>query len=146
MAHSANTDHHYFLKLKNDHFIIRSGKSIFHKIYSIVNHANLKKCVVVIEEMLKEIKIIQDIKVDVEIDLVLELPDMEIKEKILKMFVKFWKIESKDYVYYRKILVDISPFYKLFLNLKENNEEEFEDTFPEYLNYMKIKHSENFNR
>lgn len=111
-----------------------------------MNNKNLNKCVVVIEEMLKEIKIIEDIKVDVEMDLVLELPDMEIKEKILKMFVKFWKIESKDYMYYRKILVDISPFYKLFLNLKENNEEEFEDTFPEYLNYMRIKHAENFNR
>ena len=41
---------------------------------------------------------------------------------------------------------DISPYYHLFFSLKENNEEEFEKSFPVYLAFMELNHVEDFQK
>lgn len=44
------------------------------------------------------------------------------------------------------IIAEISLFHKLILVLKEANEDEFEDIFPEYLDFLKGKHPDDFNK
>lgn len=139
---SAQFDRNFYLKLKNDQLENRTGKSIFQKIYSVLGPENVEECIAVIEELLVEMKEVIDIKRDVDIDTLIKLQvDEKMKERLLKLIVKFWRVQSNYYLYYRKILSEVSPYYKMFLLLKENNEEEFEDSFSEYLEYMKAKFS-----
>lgn len=71
----------------------------------------------------------------------------KVQDEILRLLIKYWKVNSKDYHYYRNAFCEISPYYKLFLSLKENDEDEFEDTFPEYLDQIRQScvPGENFN-
>ena len=128
--------------MKNEQLIERAGFSIFNKIFQIVDMDNLKKCLVVLEELLLEMKEIVDIKNETDIDYLLYyLKSEEIKESLLKLILKYWKIESADYGQYRPIFEDISPYYPLYFSLKENNEQEFQKSFPDYLAFMKLNHS-----
>lgn len=75
------------------------------------------------------------------------MPNNKIQDDLLRLIIKYWKVNSKDYHYYRIAFCEISPFYKLFLSLRENDEDEFEDTFPEYLDHIRqsLTPGENFN-
>lgn len=75
------------------------------------------------------------------------MQNRQIQDEILRLLIKYWKVNSKDYHYYRNAFCEISPFYKLFLSLKENDEDDFEDTFPEYLDHIRqsCAPGENFN-
>lgn len=145
-ARTTNDKHKYYMKLKNYQYIKQSGRSIFNKIYRIVNLDNLDKCLIILEELLKEIKEVDDIKLKADMDLALKLKNDEIKENILKLLVKYWKIDSRDYQYYRKVLVGVSPYFHLFLSLMEDREKEFEDSFEEYMDFMKLRHTDNFHK
>ena len=132
-----NDSHH--LKLKNEQFIQHTGSSLFTKMYQIVNLENKNKCLVVLEELLKEMEDITDIKAETDIDTLLELSNENLRDDILKLLVKYWKINSTGYLEYRDTLVDLSPYFNLFLSLKENDEPRFEDSFPRYLQFMSDK-------
>lgn len=130
----------YQLKLKNDQLIKHAGFSIFHKIYQIVDFTNLKKCLIVLEELLIEMKEIVDIKKETDIEYLLNnVKDADIKESIIKIILKYWKIDTSNYEDYRKIFENISPFFHLYFSLIENDEEEFVKSFPAYFDFMKMK-------
>ncbi|CAO1399903.1 unnamed protein product [Diamesa hyperborea] len=142
-----NSDNNYFLKLKNDQFTRMSGMSLFNKLYGITqNNDKLKECKIIMEELLKEMKEINDIRREVRVDNVLEMDDEKVQDELLKILIKYWKVNSKDYHYYRNTFAEISLFHKVFLALKESNENEFEDIFPEYFDFLKSKHPDDFNK
>lgn len=93
-------------------------------------------------KLLTEIGEIFDIKTEAAIDEVLKMQNENFKHKILKILLSSWRVHSKDYFYYKKLLSDLSPYYKLLLSLKEHNEVEFEDFFPNYINLMRSKHGD----
>jgi hypothetical protein len=146
-----SSDKNYYLKIKSEIYLKKSGMSIFSKIYTIIQSDDslLEYCLIILNEILKEMKEIVDIRREVKIDSVLSMPDgCKIQDELLRLLIKYWKVNSKDYHYYRNAFCEISPFYRLFLSLKENDEDEFEDTFPEYLDYIRqnlCPPSENFN-
>lgn len=144
-AIESNSDKNYFLKIKNDQFMRKTGMSLFSKIYSIVCDANSSTCLLVLHEMLKEMKQITDIRREVRIDTVLALTG-DVQHDILKLMLKFWKTNSKDYHYYRNAFCEIAPFFKLYISLKELDEDEFEDSFCEYLDFMRQHCKEDFNQ
>ena len=126
--------------MKNDQLIECAGFSIFYKIFQIADLNNLKKCLIVLEELLMEMKEIADIRKETDVDHLLNnLKDEEIKESFLKLILKYWKIDSNDYDIYRQIFEDISPYFHLYFSLMENNEQEFEKSFPAYLEFMELK-------
>jgi hypothetical protein len=130
----------YFLKLKNDQYKKITGKSLFQKFYAIIDSENEDICFDIMKKLLKEMKKIIDIKSETAIDEVFKIQNETYKHKILKLFMNSWKIYSKDYNAVKAILCDLSPYYKLFLTLKERREYEFEEFFPIYLELMKEKH------
>lgn len=143
----SNSDKNYFLKIKNDQFARRNGTSLFCRIYSIAESDETKgaQCLVVLNEILTEMKQITDIRREVRVDIVLALKG-DIQIDILKLLLKFWKINSKDYHFYRNEFCEISPFLKLYISLKELDEDEFEDSFCEYLDYMRQNCRDDFNQ
>lgn len=134
----STSDKNYFLKIKNDQFTRKSGVLLISKIYEIIKRDESKadQCLIVVNEMLKEMKVITDVKREVRIETVLTMKE-RFRDEILKLFLKYWKVNSKDYHYYRNTLCEISPFFRLYIALKEREEDEFEDTFCEYLDYMR---------
>lgn len=93
-------------------------------------------------KLLKEIVEIFDIKTQTAIDEVIMMDNESFKHKVLKLLTAYWRVNSKEYHYYKKILSDLSPYYKLLLSLKEHNEIEFEEFFPTYINLMNIKYGD----
>lgn len=142
-------DKNYFLKIKSDYYGKKAGMSIFNKLYSkmISDDKNVGNCLIILNEILKEMREVADIRREVKIDTILAMPRGEIQDDLLRILIKYWKVNSKDYHYYRNAFCEISPFYKLFLSLRENDEDDFEDTFPEYLDYIRqsLAPGENFN-
>ena len=123
------TSKKYFLKLKNEQFIKEAGISLFQKFYNIMDDECKTICMDIMENLLKEMKQITDIKYETSIDSVLMMDNEGYKEKILKLLVKYWKTFSNDYNYYKPILSDISPYYSLIVTLKERHEYVFEEKF-----------------
>lgn len=119
-----NSDNNYFLKLKNDQFTRKSGMSLFNKLYGITqkDDGKLVECKMIMEELLKAIKGINDIRREVRVDNILEKDDEKVQDELLKILIKYWKVNSKDYHYYRNTFAEISLFHKLFLAFKETNE------------------------
>lgn len=144
----SNSDKQYFLKIKNDQFMRKSGMSLFSKIYSIVGESEEKlvQCLVVLSEMLKEMRSITDIRREVRVETVLSMLKGDTQTELLKLLLKFWKVNSKDYHYYRNAFCEISPFFKIYICLKELDEDEFEDSFCEYLDYMRQHYRDDFNQ
>lgn len=142
----SGSDKNYFLKIKNDQFQRISGVSLFSQLYSVVatdpKKANL--CLIVLNEMLKEIREITDIRREVLVDSVLAMSG-KVKDDILKLLMRFWRINSKDYHFYRNAFCEASPFFKLYIALKELDEDEFEDSFCEYLDFMRQHYRDDFN-
>lgn len=137
----------YQLKLKNEQLIEQVGISIFNKIYQIVDLDNLKKCLIVLEELLKEMKEIIDINKETDIEYLLNnVKDEEIKESFLKIILKYWQIKSPSYGQYRRTFEQITPYFHLYFSLKENNEDEFVKSFPDYLEFMKLNHISNYHK
>lgn len=134
----------YFLKLKNEQFTKKAGESLFQKFYSILDDECEQICFDIMEKLLKEMRQISDIKGETAIDVVLKMENEIYKHKILKLLMTYWKINSRDYIHYKTILSDISPYFKLILALKERREYEFEDFFPKYLEMMKELHGERY--
>lgn len=134
----SSSDKNYFLNIKNDQFMRKSGISLFNKIYAIIltDASKLDFCLIILNEMVKELKVINDIRRDVFIDTVLAM-DGKVQEEVLKLLLKFWVVNSKNYHFYRNTFCEISPFFKLYIALKEHDEDEFEDSFCEYLDYMR---------
>lgn len=131
-----------FLKLKNSQFIEKVGKSIFQKIYSIIDSECEEICYDILKKLLKEREFIEDIQGEVAIDNVLKMTNEVYKHKILTILLTYWKIFSKEYENFKVILSNTSPFYGLFFTLKEENELEFEVAFPQYLESMQEKYGE----
>lgn len=142
----SSSDKNYFLRIKNDQFMRKSEISLFSKIYAIVaeDETKLNQCLIVLNEMLKEMTQINDIRREVRVDIVLSMKG-KVQSDILKLLLKYWKVNSKDYHYFRNTFCEMSPFFKLYIALKENDEDEFEDTFCEYLDFMR-QYSQNFNQ
>lgn len=134
----SSSDKNYFLKIKNDQFMRKGGVSLFTKIYAIASEDPTRSdhCLIVLNEMLKEMGCITDIRREVRVDIVLAITG-SIRNDILKILLRFWKVHSKDYHYYRNTFCEILPFFKLYISLKEHDEDEFEDSFCEYLDYMR---------
>lgn len=143
----SSSDKNYFLKIKNDQYMRKSGKSLFSKIYAITTEdpTKLGQSLIVLNEMLKEMKQISDIRREVRVDLVLEMKGI-IQDELLKLLLKYWKVNSKDYHFYRNAFCEVSPYFRLYIALKELDEDEFEDTFCEYLDYMRQHYRDDFNQ
>ncbi|KAL7011966.1 hypothetical protein ACKWTF_014534 [Chironomus riparius] len=139
LSDEMRSDKNYFLKIKNEIYAKKSGISIFSKIYSKMqaDEALVDICLIILNEILKEMKEICDIRREVRIDAVLSMPQGPTQNSLLRNLIKYWKVNSKDYHYYRNAFCEISPFFKLFLSLKEHDEDDFEDAFPEYLDYLR---------
>ncbi|CRK92167.1 CLUMA_CG005804, isoform A [Clunio marinus] len=135
-------DKNYFLKIKSEQFMRCCGISLFSRIYMIIveDPAKFDQCLVIIHEVLKEMKQIVDIRREVQIDAVLTMKE-HIQHEILKIMIKYWKTHSKDYYCYRNYICDINPFFKLYISLKEYDEDEFEECFCDYLDFMRQTHS-----
>lgn len=118
-----NSDNNYFSKLKNDQFTRKSGMSLFNRVYGITqkDDGKLVECKMIMEELLKEMKVMNDIRREVRVDNVLEMYDEKVQDELLKILIKYWKVNSKDYYYYVNTFAEISLFHKLFLALKETN-------------------------
>ena len=146
-TYESNSDKNYFLRIKNDQLIKKTGTSIISKIYAIVSEdeSRCDRCLLIVRELLIEMKQITDIRREVKIDTVLAITNGS-KDKLLKLLIQFWMVNSKDYHYYRNILCEFSPFVKLFISLKEHDEDEFEDSFCEYLDFMRQNYREDFNQ
>lgn len=132
----------YFLKLKNEQYIHKTGESLFQKFYSIIDEQCRTICLNILDELLREMTQIIDIKGETAIDAVLKMENEFYQREILKLLMTYWKIDSKEYSRYKAILSDMSPYYKLILALKERNENKFEELFPSYLDTMKEIHGE----
>lgn len=145
----SSSDKNYFLKIKNEQYMRKTGMSLFSKIYAAIvgNDSKINaQCLIIVDEMLKEVKEITDIRREVRVDIVLEMSG-ENQEDLLKLLLKYWKVNSKDYHYYRNAFCEVSPFFKLYIALKELDEDEFEDSFCEYLDYMRQNYcDDSFNR
>jgi hypothetical protein len=140
------SDKNYFLKIKNDQFMRKTGMSLFSKIYKIITEDETKfdKGLIILDEILKELTQISDIRREVRVDTVLSMTG-KVQTDLLKLLIKYWKVNSKDYHYYRNTFSEISPFFKLYIALKEHDEDEFEDLFCEYLEYMRQNYYFDFN-
>ena len=132
----------YFLKIKNEQFLSKTGKSLFQKFYTILDSDCEGICFDIMEKLLREMKKIVDIKGEVFIDEVLKMQNEIYKQKILKLCVMYWKVHSKKYDHYKAVLSELSPYFKLIFMLKECRESEFEDFFPIYLEMMKEKYKD----
>lgn len=130
----------YFLKLKNEQYARRTGKSLFQRFYSIIDEDTEEIIFSIMKKLLAEIGEIFDIKSEAAIDEVMAMDNENFKHKILKLLTSNWRVHSKEYFHYKKILSDLSPYYKLLLSLKEHNEIEFEEFFPNYINLMHTKY------
>ena len=131
--------------MKNDQLIAREGFSIFYEVFQIVDSTNLKKCLIVLEELLLEMKEIVDIKRETDVDHLLNnVMNKEIKESFLKLILKYWKVDSEDYRQYHQTFKDVSLYFHLFFSLMENNQQEFEKKFPQYFEFIKLKHSNKY--
>lgn len=142
----SSSNKNYFLKIKKDQFQRISGVSLFSQLYKIVavDPTKANYCLIILNEILKEVKEITDIRRDVLVDTVLAMSG-KIKHDILKLLMKYWRINSKDYHFYRNAFCEASPFFKLYIALKELDEDEFEDSFCEYLDYMRQHYRDDFN-
>lgn len=134
----------YFLKLKNEQFTKITGESLFQKFYAIIDSECEEICFDIMEKLLKELKQIVDIKIEVAIDEVLKMQNEIYKQKILKLLIIFWKVHSKSYEHYKTVLSDLSPYFKLMLMLKERRQHDFEEFFPTYLKMMEEKHGDRY--
>ena len=83
---------------------------------------------------------IVDIQGETAINDVLNMKNEVYKHEILKILLTYWKIFSKEYSYFKAIFSNISPYYNLFLTLKEGHEFEFEELFPKYFDNLKEKY------
>lgn len=83
----------YFLTLKNDQFAQKTGKNLFQHLYSIIDDENEEVCLDLIAKMLDEMKIIVDIRKETAIDEVLSVNNDHLKNKILNILMKHWKME-----------------------------------------------------
>ena len=140
----SNNNTNYFLNLKNEQYIDRTGKSLFEKLYSIIKdeQKNQEICIQIIEELLKERDFfIQDIVKETSIDYVLKMKDIHYSTEILKLLIFYWDIEENqdDFVRYKYTLTS-SPFCEIMLDLKIGTEDSFEVLFDRYLNRMKIEY------
>ena len=133
----------YFLKLKNEQYLRKTSESLFQKFYSIFDKECEEICLNILEKLLQEMRQIIDIKGETAIDVVLKMENETTKRSILKLLMTYWRIYSKEYLHYKQILSQMSPYYKLILTLKERNEYEFENFFPRYLEIMKEISGEN---
>ncbi|XP_070504577.1 uncharacterized protein [Chironomus tepperi] len=133
------TSKNYFLKLKNSQYNQKTGKSLFQKIYSTIDSESENICYDIIKKLLKEMQIIVDIQGETAINDVLNMENEVYKHKILKILLTYWKIFSKEYSHFKAVFLNISPYYNLFLTLKEGHEFEFEELFPKYLDSIRAK-------
>ena len=118
----SSSDKNYFLKIKNDQYMRGTGVSLFSKVYSVIveDEKKFTSGLVILNEMLKEMKEISDIRREVKIDKVLAMTG-KAQTEILKLVLKFWKVNSKDYHYYRNAFCEISPYFRLYISLKVRN-------------------------
>lgn len=136
----SKTSKNYFLKLKNSQYTQKTGKSLFQKIYSIIDSECEDICYNIIKKLLDEMQQIDDIQGETAINDVLNMKNEEYKHKILKLLLTYWKIFSKEYNYFKAIFSNISPYYNLLLTLKEGHEYEFEELFSKYKDNLRDIH------
>ncbi|KAL7033754.1 hypothetical protein ACKWTF_007711 [Chironomus riparius] len=134
------TSKNYFLKLKNSQYTQKTGKSVFQKIYSIIDSENEDICYNIIKKLLDEMQQIVDIQGETAINDVLNMKNEVYKHKTLKILLTYWKIFSKEYSHFKAVVSNVSPYYNLFLTLKEGHEFEFDELFPKYLYSLKEKY------
>ena len=135
-----NSSKKYFLKLKNQQYFNQTGETLFAKLYRVMDEDCHEICFKIIHELLKEVKEVNDIENETSIENVLEMKNEVYKEKILRMLVTSWKVDSVNYDHYKIIISKLSSFLNLFMIMKENNKLQFEEAFPRYLSEMKSKH------
>lgn len=133
----ANSSKHYFLKLKNEQYFARTGKTLFQVFYKMIDEKPDQEvvCLEIIEKLLKEMEQITDIQNETSINEVIEMKNEEYKHKILNLLISFWKPISgfsENYSECEELLSTVSPFYKLRIALKENKTVKFEEFFVDY--------------
>ena len=138
----SNDEKKYFLNLKNQQYIQKHNETLFLKLYKIIEEEKIYQeiCIQIIDELLKsKTELIQDIVHDTSIDYVLKMTSIQYSTEILKLLAYYWDIQSKpdDFIKYKKILADKSPFCEIILNLKEGTKHTFEELFVRYLANMK---------
>ena len=137
-----SSNNEYLLKLKNQQYLNQTGQTLFAKLYNIIDkdcHHCHDLCFNVIDKLLEEMNQVYDIEIETSIEKVLQMNNQIYKEKILRMLVYYWKVESVNFDHYKMIISKQSSYLNLFIILKENNKLKFEETFPQYLNQIKSK-------
>ena len=133
----------YCLSLKNEQYFERTGKTLFDKLYSIIEDEkqNQETCLRIIEEILKTSqRSIQDIVKETSIDYVLKMKDIHYSTEILKLLVFHWDIKENQvhFIKYKDILAQRSPFCEIILDLKKGTDYSFKKLFYRYLGKMKF--------
>ena len=133
----------YYLDLKNEQYFNRTGKTLFEKLYSIIEDEkqNQEICLQIIKEILKTRKsFIHDIVKETSIDYVLKMKDIHYSTEILKLLVFHWDFKENqvDYLKYKDILAVRSPFCEIILDLKKGTGDSFKVLFDRYLARMKF--------
>ena len=134
----------YFLKLKSQQYFNQTGETLFAKLYRTIDQDSYDIFLNVIEKLLKEMKEVYDIENETSIEKVLQMNNDFYKEKILRILVNYWKVDSVNYDHYKMIISKQSSYLNLYIIMKENNKLMFEDTFPRYLNEMRFKYENDF--
>ena len=133
----------YFLNLKNEQYFHQTGKTLFEKLYSMIEDEkqNQEICLQIIEKLLESKKhLIHDIVKETSMDYVLKMKDIHYSTEILKLLVFHWEIEENqlDFIKYKDILAQRSPFCEIILDLKKGTGDSFEILFDRYLDRMKL--------
>ncbi|CAO1428155.1 unnamed protein product [Diamesa tonsa] len=133
------------LVLKNEQLKEKTDKTIFQKMYEIIpNNADMKAdCILILESLLHEMMEIDDIEFDCDIQTVLAMEPIY-RDEILRLLVIYWKIDSSNYEKYKNHPVLNEKIYDLMIMLKNQNDENFKETFSSYLIEMMRQHKENY--
>lgn len=133
------------LVLKNEQLKLKTGQTIFQKMYEIIkNDVTMKtECMLILERLLFEMEEIDDIEFLCDIQKVLEMKPA-CRDEILRLLIVYWKTDSSNYENYKKHQLLNDKIYDLMFMLKEGNDDKFQDTFSLYLVKMMHQHKENY--
>lgn len=107
------SDKNYFLKIKTEIYMKITGMSIFTKIYGTMQQKPevIQSCLVILNEILKEMKEICDIRREVKVDMVLSMQHGEVQEGLLRLLIRFWKVSDPGIITGPLLLSIYKPSY-----------------------------------
>ena len=134
----------YFLKLKSQQYFFQTGETLFARLYKTIDNDSHDVSLNVMGKLLKEMKKVEDIERETSIKKVLQMNNQIYKEKILRMLINYWKVNSVNYNHYKMMISKQSSYLNLYISMKDKNKFIFEQTFPRYLIEVKSNNGNEF--